>query len=60
MKKKLNKFLRVKKEIIKAYLLIYYYLEVRVLKLFLFSFKKTKKTYKNKISLLCPSKNRPL
>ena len=60
MKKKLNKFLRVKKEIIKAYFLIYYYFEVRVLKLFLFSFKKTKKTYKHKISLLCPSKNRSL
>ena len=60
MKKKLNKVLRLKKEIIKAYLLIYYYFEVRVLKLFLFSFKKTKNTYKNKISLLCPSKNRSL
>ena len=60
MKKKLNKILRLKKEIIKAYLLIYYYFEVRVLKLFLFSFKKTKNTYKNKISLLCPSKNRSL
>ena len=60
MKKKINKFARLKKEITKAYLLIYYYFEVRILKLFLFSFKKTKKTHKNKISLLCPSKNRSL
>lgn len=58
MKKKLNKFARLRKEIIKGCLLIYYYFEVRFLKFFLFTLKNTKKTNKNKISLLCPSKNR--
>jgi hypothetical protein len=60
MKRKLNKFQRFKKEIIKGYFLIYYYFEVRFLKFFLFSLKKKRHTYKNKISLICPSKNRSL
>ena len=60
MKRKLNKFQRFKKEIIKGYLLIYYYFEVRFLKFLLFSLKKRRHTHKNKISLICPSKNRSL
>ena len=60
MKRKLNKFERFKKEIIKGYLLIYYYFEVRFLKLLLFSLKKKSNSHKSQISLLCPSKNRSL
>jgi hypothetical protein len=60
MKRKLKKLERFKKEIIKGYLLIYYYFEVRFLKFFLFTLKKKRNTHKNKISLLCPSKNRSL
>ena len=51
MKRKLNKFERFKKEIIKGYLLIYYYFEVRFLKLLLFSLKKKSNSHKSQISL---------
>ena len=47
MKRKINKFARLKKEITKAYLLIYYF-EVRILKLFYSVLRKQKKHIKIK------------
>ena len=58
MKTKLKFSSRLKKEIFKGYLLIYYSIEVKLLKFFLFFFRKKINDKKNKISLLCPSKNR--
>jgi len=58
MKKKLNLINRFKKEILKGFLRLYYFLEIKYLRFFLFQ-NKDKKYFKiNKISLLCPTKNR--
>ena len=60
MKKKLNFISRLKKEILKAFLRIYYFFETFILRLYLFKFKKKIIKNKLKISLLCPTKNRYL
>jgi len=58
MKKKLSLINRFKKEILKGFLRLYYFLEIKYLRFFLFQ-NKDKKYFKiNKISLLCPTKNR--
>ena len=60
MKKKINLTLRVKKEITKLYLRIYYTFETFFLRLYYFKFKKKINNNKSIISLLCPTKNRHL
>ena len=60
MKKKINLTLRVKKEITKLYLRIYYTFETFFLRLYYFKFKKKINNNKSIISLLCPTKNRYL
>jgi hypothetical protein len=58
MKKKLSLINRYKKEILKGFLRLYYFLEIKYLRFFLFQ-NKDKKYFKiNKISLLCPTKKR--
>jgi hypothetical protein len=58
MKKKLSLINRFKKEIHKGFFRLYYFLEIKYLRFFLFQ-NKNKKYFKiNKISLLCPTKNR--
>ena len=58
MKKKLSLINRFKKEILKGFLRLYYFLEIKYLRFFLFQ-NKDKKYFKiNKISLLCPTKKR--
>ena len=58
MRKKTNVILRIKKEITKGFLRIYFFFETFVLRLYYFKFKKKINTSKSKISLLCPTKNR--
>ena len=60
MKKKLNFIARVRKEILKAFLRIYYSFETFLLRLYLFKLKRKIINYNLKISLLCPTKNRYL
>lgn len=58
MRKKTNIILRIKKEITKGFLRIYFFFETFILRLYYFKFKKKINTSKSKISLLCPTKNR--
>lgn len=58
MKNKLQKFLRIKKEIKKGILRIYYFFEVKILKYCLFTINSFRNNDEQKISLLCPTKNR--
>ena len=58
MKKKLNFLNRFNKELVKGFLRLYFFLEVKYLRFFLFQNKNKKYLKVNKISLLCPTKNR--
>lgn len=58
MKKKINLIDRFKKELIKGFLRLYYLLEIKYLRFFLFQNKDKNHFKTNTISLLCPTKNR--
>ena len=60
MKKKSNVILRIKKEIAKGFLRLYYFFETFALRLYYFKFKNKINKNNSKISLLCPTKNRYL
>ena len=60
MSEKIKFLFRFKKEIFKGIKRIYYYFEIKFLKYYLFDSKKTVNDKKNKIALLCPTKQRSL
>jgi hypothetical protein len=58
---KINRLNRLKKELIKGFLRIYFFFEVKFLKIKFLTLSKNKNSIKiNKISILCPTKNRAL
>ena len=58
MKKKKKLIDRLKKELVKGFLRLYFFFEVKFLRFFLFQNKEKKYFKTNKVSLLCPTKNR--
>ena len=58
MKTKFKFYNRVYKEIKKGFLRVYFFLEIKLLRFLHFTFKAKIYKKKNKISLLCPTKNR--
>ncbi len=58
MKTKLKFYNRAYKEIKKGFLRVYFFLEIKLLRFLHFTFKAKIYKKKNKISLLCPTKNR--
>ena len=58
MKTKLKFYTRIYKEIKKGFLRIYFFLEIKLLRFSYFTFKAKVYKKQNKISLLCPTKNR--
>ena len=58
MKKKKKLIDKLKKELVKGFLRLYFFFEVKFLRFFLFQNKEKKYFKTNKVSLLCPTKNR--